>query len=132
MTGDDVETHELSRSDLYDRVWTTPLRTLAVQFGVSDVGLSKLCHRHEIPTPPRGYWVQKEFGKDDPRPSLPRAAMAASEIVVIQSSPPKPVQSATPGSPPFEVAVPERLARPHPLIRDTLSALRDARPAPDG
>src|SRR5262245_1930131 len=124
MAVDDAQTHQLSRAELYERVWTTPMRTLATRFGVSDVGLSKLCHRHEIPTPPRGYWVQKEFGKDDPRPPLPRAAMAASEIVVIQSSPTKPVQSATPDSPPFEVAVPGRLARPHPLIRETLSALR--------
>src|SRR5882724_5149557 len=57
MDGDDACTHQLSRAELYDRVWTTPMRTLAAEFGSSDVGLLKLCHRHQVPTPPRGYWA---------------------------------------------------------------------------
>jgi len=31
MDGDDVRTHQLSRADLYDRVWTTPMRRLAAE-----------------------------------------------------------------------------------------------------
>lgn len=33
----------LTRQDLYDRAWTTPLQHLAKDFGVSDVGLAKIC-----------------------------------------------------------------------------------------
>jgi hypothetical protein len=31
--------------------------------GLSDVGLAKICDRHRVPTPPRGYWAKKEAGK---------------------------------------------------------------------
>jgi len=36
---------------------------LAESFGISDVGLSKICDRHRVPTPPRGYWAKNEAGK---------------------------------------------------------------------
>ncbi|WP_133770246.1 hypothetical protein [Enterovirga rhinocerotis] len=54
---------KLTRRELYDLVWSTPMRTLAQQFGISDVGLKKSCDRHRVPTPPRGYWAQIEAGK---------------------------------------------------------------------
>ena len=44
----------LTRQDLYDRVWTRAMRTVAPELGVSDVGLKKLCKRLDIPTPPLG------------------------------------------------------------------------------
>jgi len=51
---------ELSREELYDRVWTQPMRELSLEFGWSDVGLRKLCHRNGIPTPPQGYHLMKD------------------------------------------------------------------------
>ncbi len=53
---------ELSREELYDRVWTQPMRELSLEFGWSDVGLRKLCHRNGIPTPPQGYHLMKDGG----------------------------------------------------------------------
>jgi hypothetical protein len=44
---------------------------LANAYGMSDVGLAKLCTRFEIPRPPRGYWAKKEFGKEPPKRALP-------------------------------------------------------------
>ncbi len=44
-----------TRQELYDLVWSQPMRTLASQFGVSDVALAKTCRNHDIPIPPRGY-----------------------------------------------------------------------------
>jgi len=58
----------MSRQALYEQVWTTPMRKLAAAYGLSDVGLAKICDRHDIPRPPRGYWIQKEFGRN-PEPS---------------------------------------------------------------
>jgi hypothetical protein len=52
----------LTRQELYDRVWTEPVDTLAKQFGISNVGLGKACRRHNIPVPPRGYWARKAAG----------------------------------------------------------------------
>ena len=42
----------LTRAELYEKVWATPMRTLAKEFGMSDVGLAKVCRRHDIPVPP--------------------------------------------------------------------------------
>ena len=53
----------VTRQQLYDLVWTTPMRTLAKQFGLSDVGLAKTCKRYEIPKPPPGYWAKVQHGK---------------------------------------------------------------------
>ena len=44
----------LSRQQLYDLVWTKPVRDLAAEFGISDVALAKRCRALKIPVPPRG------------------------------------------------------------------------------
>ena len=61
----------LTRQELYDQVWSTPMRKLALRYGLSDVGLAKICARHDIPRPLRGYWAKKEFGKAPPQTPLP-------------------------------------------------------------
>ncbi len=61
----------ISREELYEKVWTLPLRKLAPEFGVSDVGLAKLCKRHSIPLPGLGYWTRVQFGKATKRIPLP-------------------------------------------------------------
>lgn len=53
----------IKRKELYKLVWQKPMTRLARDYGLSDVGLAKLCRRHNIPRPPRGYWAQKEHGK---------------------------------------------------------------------
>ena len=55
----------LSRQELYDLVWTEPLRSLSARFGISDVALRKTCARAQVPTPERGYWASKERGPED-------------------------------------------------------------------
>jgi hypothetical protein len=68
-----AERIRLTRAELYERVWATPMRTLAKEFGMSDVGLAKICRRHNLPVPPVGYWRRKETGYKVKRPSLPPA-----------------------------------------------------------
>lgn len=63
----------LTRQQLYDRAWTTPLDTLAKELGLSGRGLGKLCARHRVPVPPRGHWAKKAAGKRVSQPSLPAA-----------------------------------------------------------
>lgn len=50
----------LSRKELYDLVWSMPMRDLAKQFDLSDQGLAKKCKKHNIPRPPQGYWLKNE------------------------------------------------------------------------
>lgn len=61
----------LSRNELYERVWTDPVRTVAETFEVSDVWLKKCCAQADIPVPERGYWTKLKAGKPVIRVQLP-------------------------------------------------------------
>ena len=50
------------REKLYDLVWSRPIRVLATEFNLSDVGLAKACKRANIPRPPRGHWAKLKAG----------------------------------------------------------------------
>lgn len=63
----------MTRAELYDLVWQTPMTKLAKQFGLSDVGLRKICVKYDIPTPPIGYWAKRAHGKRVRQPALPAA-----------------------------------------------------------
>jgi len=60
-----------TRHELFELVWSMPMTKLAKQFELSDVGLRKICVKHQIPLPPMGYWIRKEFGKEALKPNLP-------------------------------------------------------------
>jgi len=47
----------LTRDELYQLVWSEPIQKIAPTFNISDRGLGKLCERHGIPVPPRGWWA---------------------------------------------------------------------------
>lgn len=61
----------LTREELYDLVWSTPMRTIAQRYGLSDQGLAKKCKKHGIPRPPVGYWAKVAHGKKVSKPPLP-------------------------------------------------------------
>lgn len=61
---------DIRRRELYEAVWTTPIRTLARKWGLSDVGLAKICRKHDIPTPPVGHWAKVAVGCGIKPPSL--------------------------------------------------------------
>jgi len=71
MTDDDDKPLTVSREDLYELVWSKPMRDLARDFGISDVGLAKRCRRLGIPVPGRGYWARLDAGQKPYRPKLP-------------------------------------------------------------
>ncbi len=52
-----------TRRELYDLVWSKPMRDLAADLGISDVGLAKVCDRHRVPKPERGYWNKIQAGQ---------------------------------------------------------------------
>lgn len=60
----------LTREQLFEKVWATPMQRLAKDFGLSDVGLAKICRRNEIPVPGRGYWQRLEAGQRPEHPIL--------------------------------------------------------------
>jgi hypothetical protein len=65
---------QYNREQLYEEVWSEPVIALAKKYGLSDVGLAKICKKLNIPRPGPGYWAKKAagrpVGKPPPLPSL--------------------------------------------------------------
>jgi hypothetical protein len=135
----------IGRQELYERVWATPMRTLAAEFGVSDVGLAKACERHRIPCPPRGYWAKKQHGKPTRRLTLPPCPDPALQTVTIHPPAPKPPEASNPTEPPLdpdlaavlesvrklpELQVASTLRHPHPLVEAVRTRFQGATPDP--
>jgi hypothetical protein len=71
------------RDQLYDEIWSVPILQLAKQYGLSDVGLAKICTKMKIPRPPRGYWAKRSYGQPTTKPILRSApADIPTEITV--------------------------------------------------
>ncbi len=60
----------ITREELHRMVWSTPIQKLAEQYGLSDRGLAKICERHLVPPPPRGYWAKIQAGQSPKKPKL--------------------------------------------------------------
>jgi hypothetical protein len=68
------------RLKLYEEVWTEPMTTVAVKYGISDNGLRKRCKALNIPLPPAGYWAKVKAGKPVPdRVPLPPTLYNSSD-----------------------------------------------------
>jgi hypothetical protein len=74
------------RDALYEEVWSTPMRTLAQKYGISDVGLAKVCRKLSIPLPGRGYWARKEARQELKREPLP----SLKEKIILRKPDPRP------------------------------------------
>ena len=44
-----MEKQIFTRAELYEMVWSEPMRTIAGRYKISDVGLRKICVRKNIP-----------------------------------------------------------------------------------
>jgi hypothetical protein len=133
----------VSREELYEQVWTTPMIRLAKTYGVSDVGLAKACKRHKIPRPPRGHWAKLQFGKSVSQTPLPtcteprlqtvrldQAGTGSTHAAIRNSELNEVVENCIPASP--SVTVAERLTAPHRLVAATKRRLDCSQPGDDG
>jgi hypothetical protein len=136
---------ELTRRAMYDLVWSRPMTKAAEDLGISDVGLKKICDKHRVPTPPRGYWAKRDAGKSTKQIQFHSTSDPQHEHIVIHGAPnnlapeirevlkqererrktkPKAARPAeAPTVPPEDV---------HPAISATVKALRKAKPGADG
>ena len=114
------------REKLYREVWSAPVRQVARRYGVSDVGLAKICRRLSVPLPPRGYWSRKAAGQHvDPKQLPPLRAGDVAEYRVERTAlPQRSVRSPEAGrllareqEEEMQVRVEPELTSPHPLIR---------------
>jgi hypothetical protein len=115
---------------------------VAPRFGLSDVGLAKVCKRYDIPRPPVGYWAQKHVGKEPDRTPLPPAEDEARDSIEFSTEEKiKPTPSLTAADrvrdeqlkklvafeeqPENQIIVSENPSKYHPFVRDTKAALNE-------
>ncbi len=127
----------LKRDDLYKLVWSEPVHTLAKNYGLSDVGLAKICRRMGVPLPGRGYWTMKRSGKTMPVTPLPPAKETTVREVRIYRRERKVRQESLAEEPEIIknerlpeklITVAQRLYKPDVLTEITEKALRKAEP----
>ncbi|MCB8821926.1 RWP-RK domain-containing protein [Microvirga rosea] len=141
-----MDPYQTTRRVMYDLVWSKPMTTVAMELGISDVALKKICDRHRIPTPGRGYWAKKESGQPIQRTRFYATADPADEQIIIHGPPAPPSPAvreaikvhrephvSRPSRPkPMEFEPVEPLRIIHPSIARTAQALRRAELRPDG
>jgi hypothetical protein len=76
----------LTRRAMYDLVWSRPMTKVAADLGISDVALKKICDKHRVPTPPRGYWAKQDAGKPTKQIQFHSTADPQHEHIVIHGS----------------------------------------------
>ncbi|MFO0601131.1 MAG: hypothetical protein U0228_37830 [Myxococcaceae bacterium] len=128
------------RDVLFTEVWKAPLREVAARYGVSDVGLAKICGRLQVPRPPQGHWTRVALGQAVATPVLSPLPEGAPTTHVISSWEDDPLPpeyarrlteaaSALPARPPLVVG-PELPTKLHPaaqqLRRHLASAEKDS------
>lgn len=64
-------TTAVTREELYELVWSTPMIKVAEKFEVSGSYLARVCTELRVPRPERGYWAKLAVGKAPQRPALP-------------------------------------------------------------
>ncbi len=105
---------EVSVEELYQLVWEKPMQALAQEFGISNVGLAKICKRNNIPRPERGYWAKLYSGRKIKTPPLPKTA---KRNVVIRINRTETID--IPDDLPAvskKIIIPPVLTSPHPLV----------------
>lgn len=118
---------------------------LAAKYGLSDVGLKKICRKLNVPTPLPGYWTKIQHQKSETRPPLPPLKYGARETYELkprqeyegQTEENKDTAKLDPKIAELfsaiekvskPIIVPERLVSPHPLVKITLDILEKEKP----
>lgn len=75
----------VSRSELYDLLWSEPSAQLAERFDISDVMLAKICAGAHIPKPGIGYWAKLHNGRMVERTPLPVRPLGQNDYIIFGS-----------------------------------------------
>lgn len=76
----------LTRDQLYELVWSQPMRRLSEQIGISDVAIAKRCKIIGVPVPERGYWNKLQAGQKVSKTALPPSDLGTINSVEISGT----------------------------------------------
>ena len=77
---------KMTREQLHDLVWSTPMTKIPRQAGVRDQHVASACDGAEVAHPGTGYWQKVERGKSVTRMALSNRRYAASDVITIDAS----------------------------------------------
>jgi hypothetical protein len=77
-----METKEVTRKDLYEIVWTTPLYKITQQYALSNEGIKKICKEYDVPMPKGSYWSKLKFNKNFKKDKLNPVFRGVDKIVL--------------------------------------------------
>lgn len=135
-----MEQIKLTRQELYNLVWGTPLSQLAKKYNLSDNGLRKVCKKLDIPLPKNGHWQKIKFNKKVIIEKLPVNIKVETSITlnfrenaetVINGEGnelnhlTKEIKTTLKES----IVFPEKLTKPHQLIIDAKNDLKTKEPS---
>jgi hypothetical protein len=106
---------ELSREELYAKVWAAPSTQVAAELGISDVALAKRCKKLDVPKPSPGYWAKIAAGLNPNKRPLPPTA---GELFIQAAE--KPIKKT--------LSLPVTTDQLHPVATELLKALTAAKP----
>lgn len=122
----------LTRKALYDLVWEKPVRTVAVELGISGVALKKVCARFAIPVPHRGHWARIAAGQRVHKSPLPPRGLGMPDVAFdkrrrVYRWPPDPVAELAEPEP-VEPVFEETLETVEARIRKTTRRVKGSQP----
>jgi len=115
----------MTRTELYEAVWSQPVATVATSLGISDSGLATVCKRFEIPRPPRGYWRRVKTGQILDRPPLPKPGSNPEVPLTIDGA--RALGVSTPRATALGELSPSSITEPKPEVDQSLAAERFAK-----
>jgi hypothetical protein len=125
-----------TRKDLYEQLWSKPLKVLEKELGIWYGQLLQLSEEYEIPRPPMGHWVKVQHGKpiqQVPLKPLPGKEEIVLKLYVADERPYDEEQRRQAESLITEEALPEKqvtvtgeLLDPHPYVARAERSLRNA------
>ncbi|RWH78020.1 MAG: hypothetical protein EOR78_29245 [Mesorhizobium sp.] len=77
---------KMSRTALYELVWSRPMTEIAREFGIRDQHVAQACDYHDIARPRAGHWQKVNHGKAVERVTLSNDTFSPDDIVIIDSA----------------------------------------------
>lgn len=120
----------ITRKQLYDLVWSSPKKDVAIKFSTSDIQVRNICKANHIPLPANGHWMKLRFGKPveiipldesiNPQEVIEIVEkLKVNRNVICQDS------KDLPAADTVTYHVPERLSNPDKLIQEAISELKE-------
>ncbi len=88
-----MEQVKIDRESLYEEVWSDPVSMVAPRYGLSDVGVAKICRKLAIPLPQRGHWAMVKAGRLMKRAPLPKIKAGHAAYVLLNRLSPEMAQA---------------------------------------